>query len=139
MGDYIVESLIMAVNGIIIVLLLNRNWFARQHLKNDLKLKEMDYKFKIDKRRIKTKMPKGADTPLDALGGLTKYLPMLQSLDGDQIQDLIAIFLGGDEEVEPSGILEQVLNKVPPDVIQGFIESFVGKGKPNEEKAISQV
>ena len=138
MGDYIVESLIMAVNGIIIVLLLNRNWFARQHLKNDLKLKEMDYKFKIDKRRIKTKMPKSVDNPLDALGGLTKYLPMLQSLDGDQIQDLMAIFLGGDEEVEPSGILEQVINKVPPEVIQGFIDGFIKKDK-NTAEPISQV
>lgn len=145
MGDFIVESIIMAINGVVIVMLLNRNWFARQKLKSDLREKEMNYAYKIDKKKLKLrglKTSAAINTPLDSLGGFTKYLPMLKSLDGDQIQDLISIFIGGeegDDEVKPSGILEQIIGNVPPEMIQSFIEGFVGKKKEQDTNVISQV
>ena len=127
MGDFIAESIISAISAICCIMLLNRNWFARQKLKSELEEKRMKYKFNLDKKRLKSSS--SAATPLDSLGGLTKYLPLLKTLDGDQIQDLIAVILGGDEEVQLSGAAEKILEMVPPEVIQGFIEGFVGKQK----------
>jgi hypothetical protein len=128
-------SVISGIFGLLSIYMLNRNWFKRQELKSNLAMQEMGYKYKIDKKKIKLKEAQTLQTPLDAITGkgtnLAKFLPLLTELDPDTLMELKDIFLGGGSVKDvPKGVLSEILDVVPPEVIQEFIGGFVeGKGK----------
>lgn len=142
--SYVAESVIMGVFSLLTVLLLNRNWFRRAQLRHDLAMEEIDKKYRIEKKKIAAKqnLSIAAATPLEAgvnkLGNWSQYLPLLQNLDSDQISDLIGVFTG-EEKTIPKGTIAQILEVLPPDVIQNFIKGFMEKqGGGDDSTFVSQ-
>lgn len=139
---FLYVSVISGVFSIVCIQLLNQNWFKRQELKSQLRLRELGYKYKIDKRKLRLKekitVP-DYDTPLEGgLGGLNKYakwLPILKSLDQDQIGEILNI-LGGNmasQEYDDESPISQILDNLPPDLITSFLEGL-NKNKSEQPK-----
>jgi len=122
-GELIFVGFIMLIGQIILMYMWNANWFKKENFKmqkqlvmkqNNLKLKKLEKDF--------------------GLQGATKIAPeakgwgeLLQNIDSDKIKDILSIVQGGDEESE--GGIGDLINNIPPEVIEGFL-----KGAKNGKK-----
>ena len=117
-GELIIVTLISSTFGLIGIMLLNRNWFARQKMKYNYQIK-------------RAKLSKRYNTPVkeekSPVENISQWLPLLKNLDGDQIGALADRFLGGGEEIEEAPGLEGILDKIPPGAIDSFLKGLSKK------------
>lgn len=126
--SFIICSFLMAT-----VELVNHNWFKREtfKLRKDFTKRKFLFDLKKEEKALGFTSKTGGSSKEIALpgnlGGLTNLLPLLNKLEPEQLSDLIATFTGGESE-SGGGIIETILEKIPPETIQSFLQG-INKGK----------
>lgn len=124
-GELIIVSLISSTFGLIGIMLLNHNWFARQKMK---------YNYQIKRAKLSKKHNTPVKEEKSPVENISQWLPLLKNLDGDQIGALADRFLGGGEEIEEASAgLEGILDKIPPELIDSFIKGISKKESGTNE------
>jgi len=129
MTELVFVAVISGIFTIVSIMLLNHNWFKRQELKYNLEMKKIKYRQKLNKLKLRQN-----DTPIEGIEKYTKFLPLLKSLDSEQIGDLIGILAGNEKEYDEESPIKDILDNIPASVIQGFLENL-NKG---QEKTAQQ-
>ena len=126
-GEIIIVALISTLGGLAGIQMLNHNWFKRQDIK---------YRYQLKRAKIgkKYNMPvKQEQSTLSQIGDL---IPIIKNLDPDQIGGLIDMISG--EGIPESGGVEGLLDKIPPEVIDGFLKGLAKKENRKDEKAFQE-
>lgn len=127
--ELVLATIVSGVFSVIIVTLIQRNWERKWKYNFDLekyKIRNKRTLKKMDMDKLKNVEPK---TPLGEVG---KYINLIKDLDPEQLSALKDAFLGGEEEDE-----EGILDKIPPDVISGFLKGL-GKKDGMEEAGLKE-
>lgn len=129
-GEIIIVSVISTIGGLFGLWLVNQNWYKRQEFK---------YKYMLKRQKLsqKGKIPKSSvpDKP-SGLSTVANLLPLLKTLDPDQIGALVDKFTG-DQDVAPSGgggldfLMEFAESN--PEMVQSFLKG-IGEKKENESQ-----
>lgn len=139
----IIISIITSIFTMIGLYFLNHNKFAYKELKHKHEIELLQVKDKINSKRFKRKQSalntqNSIETPglLSNIGGLTKFLPLLRSLDSDQIGGLIDILRGEGVEADEESDIEGLLGGLPPGTLEKVIGGFMqgmNKNKNDQE------
>jgi hypothetical protein len=144
MSDLVIlgATIVSGIFTMIALVFMNWNKFKYKELKQKHEIELLKEKDKINNRRFNRKqkaleVQTSNENPgiLGQIGGLSKWLPILKSLDQDQLSDLIDVFKGEAGEEYEEGGLEGLVSKLPPEALDNLIKGFVdglnkGKNKP---------
>jgi len=135
----IATSLISLAGMMLFFIINNNNWFKRENFKiqkssvmaeNRIKLKKLE-------KDLGIKAGKAPTTE-------NSVMDLLKGIDQDKIKNILGYLQGGDDLIdddEPQNDLEALISKLPPGVIEGFINKLNeggGEGSTAEgEKTIS--
>ena len=134
-GEIIIVTIISTVGGLIGLLLVQRFWDHKWDKNFEFEKFKIKERSKQYNKRQKIKNPE----PKNPISTIAKLLPVLTNLDPDQIKALADTFMGGEtgeyEEEEGEDIISTILNNIPQETIQGFIE---GLGKKTGDQPPAQ-
>ena len=122
-GELIIVALISTMGGLFGLYLVNQNWFKRQEIK---------YRYQMKRAKLSQKMKVPVKEETGILDQASQWLPILKNLDSDQLGGLIDTFTGGGGggatplDDESSGLMD-ILDKVPPEVIDSFLKGLSKK------------
>jgi len=124
-GELIFLGFIMLIGQIILLQMWNANWFKKENFKmqrdtikaeNRIKLKKMEKELGLKGQSASTEIKNE-----------TNIMDLLKNLDRDKIADILEMLQGGENEPE-GDTLTDIINKLPPEVIQNFLKGVnVGK------------
>lgn len=131
-GELIYLGFIMLIGQIILMQMWNSNWFKKENFK--LKKKDIEGEIRLRHKKLErdlglkpSKASKEEKSPLDNIGG---WIKVLRNLDPEKLGKLTDIFTGEGadyEEGEDRGIVGEILDNIPKDVIEGFLEGITKK------------
>ena len=141
-GELIVVALISTAGMIVMSQMWQMNWFKRENFRikkkniegeNRIKLKKLERELGLTGGRNPTP-PSDSKTPIEKLGQLSPFLPILAKLDKDQLTSLIDHFIGGgfsedQEEGDLGGIVE--FADEHPDIVKSFLDGLGSEKKPS--------
>ena len=129
----IITTVISTLGGLTGLASMQRFWDHKWSKNFEFEKFKISESNKMAKKRMRWKEAKNP-APTSILGNIVQFLPILQSLDPDQIKSLAGIFLGGEsyEEAgeEEGGIIGQIIKAVPEETIKEFLS---GLGKTPEK------
>ena len=139
-GEFIFASFISLLGGIIVIELMNHNWFkkedyklrrdfARSKYRIDLKKMEKDLGFPTKARVIEPQTQPQGNFNLNSIQSL---LPLLKTLDPDQLGAIID-GLSGEGGGGSGGALEGILGALPPELIQSFLSGVTKGANENQQ------
>lgn len=142
----IVVSIISTLGGVIIVELLNHNWFRRERFKVDLNFnkKKNDLEFKKLARELGLSTTKAPSEPPEKSTGanlIGAVLPeLIKNMDPEQLSsiatNLIGQYGGSGEDYEGGGggvgdvLGDLIANN--PEIVKGFLEGFTNAKAQNK-------
>lgn len=132
----IITSVISTFGGLFGLLLIQRFWDHKWDKNFEFERFKISESNKMAKKRMRWKEAK-SPAPKSLLGNIVQFLPILQSLDPDQIKTLTDVFLGGEsyEETgeEEGGIIGQIIKAIPPETITEFLKGATAKAPEKEQ------
>ena len=132
---FIVVSVISGVFGILGLLILDRNWFRREHFKFEMGVEKQKADLNFKKMRkdlgLDVKGPAFQPTaPTSLLGNAAPLLELAKNLNPDQLGMIVDLLGGGGgREEEPEGLpggIDGLLEFAAknPDLVQGFLKGM---------------
>lgn len=130
----IVTSIIGLMGMVLMFIINNSNWFKRENFKLHKSNILNENKIKLERLRKELGLQKGG-VQTQKSDETVGVLDLLKGLDRDKIGGILELLQGNDEE-EPvereEGILG-LIDKLPPEALQGIIEKL-GLGGKNENE-----
>ena len=133
-------ALIFTVGGIVGSILITQMWqmnyFKRENFKIQKSTVMSENRLKMERLRKEMGLTKGAKPEIEhETGGV---MNLLKGLDTNKVLDIVDILKGGGEEdlgdavsAEPKDTISQLIDKLPPSVIEGFL-SKLGDNKKGD-------
>lgn len=132
----IITTVISTLGGLTGLASMQRFWDHKWDKNFEFEKFKISQSNKMAKTRMKWKEAKNP-APKSLLGNLTQFLPILQSLDPDQIKSLAGIFMEGEsyDEAgeEEEGIIGQIIKAIPPETITEFLKGAMPKSQEKEQ------
>jgi len=131
-GELIIVSIISMFGMLLSLFLMQRFWDHKWEMNFDFekwKLKHYDKRQRAA-RQFKIKHPE----PKTVVNKAMDLIPLLNSLDTNQIKELAEKFLGNETSVDEdniSDVIGNLISGVDPNLIKGFL-SNIKKGKSEE-------
>lgn len=131
----IVVSIISLAGMVLMFMINNNNWFRRENFKIQKSNIMTENKIKIEKLRKEMGLQKGVKTDnMHETGGV---MDLIKGLDANKLGGIIDVLKGDDGGVddEPDdavGRIMGLIDKVPPEVIEGILKGL-NKDKEVEE------
>ena len=122
-GELIIVSVISGLFGMFGIWLLNNNWFKRQDAK---------YKYQIRRAKLSHKYKTPVKEEKSGMDTFKDILPLISKLDSDQLGALADRFI--ESEPEEMDALGNILDKLPPGVIDNFLKGLAGGEKKETDK-----
>jgi hypothetical protein len=133
-GELIFLGFIMLIGQIILLQMWNANWFKKENFKMQRDTVKAENRIKL--KKMEKELGLKGQSASSEIKNETNIMDLLKNLDKDKISDILEMLQGGDNETESDNITD-LINKIPPEVIENFLKGInVGK---KEEDFTSQV
>ena len=131
----IIATSLIGLAGMVLIYTLNNNqWFKKENFKlqksnilNENKIKYAKLKKELGINDLKT--PSVHETP--------GVMELIKGLDTDKISGILELLQGSDEEPEEKSDIMSLIDKVPPEAIQGILDGLTQKKNPEEGHYLS--
>jgi len=136
-GELIFLGFIMLIGQIILLQMWNANWFKKENFKMQRDTVKAENRIKLKKMERELGLTKGKSASSE-IKDENSILDLLKGIDKDKIGDILGMLQEGESEGGGGGAITDIINNLPPEVIEGFL-SGLKNGKKQETGFKAQV
>jgi hypothetical protein len=118
-GELIFLGFIMLIGQVILFQMWNSSWFKKENFKLQRDTVKAENRIKI--KKMEKELGLSGKSASREIKNESNLLDLLKNLDKDKVSDILGMLQGGEEAEEGGGGLSEIIDNLPPEVINSFL------------------